>query len=199
MFLFCLLYGPRGDGGAVGDAVGVDDVSVVVGVGSPLDVGSGWVFLFLVCFFSLVGGCGLLLALGCAFVVCSCVASGSDVCRCTSSSWEACMFVVVLFRVRVGFFGQVGGGGVIMLVDCRVIGTLEGSCSVSPLVGVSVLLGRGFLVGLLGGTMLCRLARSLARSDRRMASCIWAVLVFRSVDCHPSVLLCWFAWFMSCV
>jgi hypothetical protein len=55
------------------------------------------------------------------------------------------------------------------------------------------------LVGLLGGTMLCRLARSLARSDRRMASCIWAVLVFRSVDCHPSVLLCWFAWFMSCV
>ena len=61
------------------------------------------------------------------------------------------MFVVVLFRVCVGFFGQVGG--VTMLVNGCVIGTLEGSCSVSPLVGVLVLLGRGFLVGLLGGTM----------------------------------------------
>ena len=51
MFLFCLLYGPRGDGGAVGAAV-VDDVGVVVWVDSALDVGSGWVFLFLVLFFS---------------------------------------------------------------------------------------------------------------------------------------------------
>ena len=181
------MYGPRGDEGAVGADVGAGDVGAVMGVGSALHAGSRWVFLFLVCFFSLIGDCGLLIPLSCAFVIRGCVAFGCDVRWFTSSGWEACVLAVLFFRVRTVFFGQVC---VSMLSDG--VETLEGSCVVGLLVEALVFLGAGVLVGLLGGALLCKLSRFLARSDSRWASCMCLIRTLGSDDCHPRV-LCWFA------
>ena len=61
--MFCLLYGPGGDGGGRGVGVGAEDVGAGVddGVGSwgnsAAGLEPGWGFRFLFCFCLLVGVC----------------------------------------------------------------------------------------------------------------------------------------------
>jgi hypothetical protein len=85
-FLFCLLYGPGGDGGGRGGDVGAEDVGAggddgvnASGGNSAAGLEPGWGFRFLFCFCLLVGVCWLLCCAGSVFVVCGC-SLVSDVC-----------------------------------------------------------------------------------------------------------------------
>jgi hypothetical protein len=128
----------------------------------------------------------------CASCICTIRVLMSVDCHPSPQCWLAWFICIVYssWGESVGLLGGLEGG---VGTGTVLVGFCSGSCIVLRFEGALIV---GFLVvvvRLLVGTMLCRVIMFLARSESLVASCMCFILVFGSFDCHPRVLLCWFA------
>ena len=133
----------------------------------------------------------------CASCICSIRVLVSADCHPSARCWFAWFMYIIYssWGESAGLLGVLEGG---VGTCASLVGFCCGSCMVLRFEGALMV---GFLVAvvrLLVGTMLCRVIMFLVRSESCIASCMCFILVFGSFDCHPRVLLCWFACSMYC-